>query len=56
MYAEISKGDNPFAKVKGLISDMIARLDEKASPDVTHTEIFVWTKSRGKVLELLRSR
>ena len=36
MYAETSCGDDPFAKVKGLISDMIARLEEKASVDVTH--------------------
>ena len=31
-----SNGDDPFAKVKGLISDMIARLEEKASADATH--------------------
>ena len=36
MYAETSYGDDPFAKVKGLISDMIARLEEKASEDATH--------------------
>ena len=36
MHAETSNGDDPFAKVKGLISDMIARLEEKASEDATH--------------------
>ena len=36
MHAETSYGDDPFAKVKGLISDMIARLEEKASVDATH--------------------
>ena len=36
MYAETSYGDDPFAKVKGLISDMIARLKEKASVDASH--------------------
>ena len=35
MHAETSNGDDPFAKVKGLISDMIARLEEKASEDAT---------------------
>ena len=34
MHAETSNGDDPFAKVKGLISDMIARLEEKASEDL----------------------
>ena len=34
--AEISNDDDPFAKVKGFISDMIARLQEKASADATH--------------------
>ena len=36
MHAETSNGDDPFAKVKGLISDMIARLEEKASADAAH--------------------
>ena len=36
MHAETSNGDDPFAKVKGLISDMVARLEEKASADATH--------------------
>ena len=36
MHGEISNDDDPFAKVKGLISDMIARLEEKASADATH--------------------
>ena len=36
MHAEISNGDDPFAKVKGLISDMITRSEEKASADDTH--------------------
>ena len=31
-----SNDDDPFADVKGLISDMIARLEEKASADATH--------------------
>ena len=34
MHAETSNGDDPFAEVKGLISDMIARLEEKASEDL----------------------
>ena len=34
MHAETSNGDDPFAKVKGLISDMITRLEEKASEDL----------------------
>ena len=33
---ETSNGDDPFAKVKGLISDTIARLEEKASADDAH--------------------
>ena len=36
MHAETSNGDDPFAKVKGLISDMIKRLEEKASADADH--------------------
>merc|ERR1712136_738546 len=36
MHAESSNGDDPFAKVKGLISEMISRLEEKASADATH--------------------
>ena len=36
MHTETSNGDDPFAKVEGLISDMIARLEEKASADATH--------------------
>ena len=35
MHAETSNGDDPFAKVNGSISDMIARLEEKASEDAT---------------------
>ena len=34
MHAETSDGDDPFAKVEGLISDMITRLEEKASEDL----------------------
>ena len=51
MYAKTSKGDDPFAKVKGLINDMIARLDEKASADATHKgeEIAAWTFEVEKV-------
>ena len=33
-----SNGDDSSAKVKGLISDMIARLEEKASADATHKD------------------
>ena len=36
IHAETSNGDDPFAKVKGLISDMIARLEEKAPADANH--------------------
>ena len=36
MHDEISNGDDPFAKVKGLISDMITRSEEKTSADDTH--------------------
>ena len=36
MRAESSNGDDPFAKVKGLISEMISRLEDKASADATH--------------------
>ena len=31
-----SNDDDPFAEVKSLISDMIARLEEKAFADATH--------------------
>ena len=34
MHAETSNGDDPFAKVEGVISDMITRLEEKASEDL----------------------
>ena len=36
IHAETSNGDDPVAKVKGLISDMIKRLEEKASADANH--------------------
>ena len=36
MHAESSNGDDPFAKVKSLISEMIARLEEEASAGATH--------------------
>ena len=36
MYAESSHGDYPFAKVKGLISEMIARQEDEVSADATH--------------------
>ena len=36
MHAESSNGDDPFAKVKSLISEMIARLEEEASTGATH--------------------
>ena len=35
IHADISNGDDSFAKVKGLISDMIKRLEEKASADAS---------------------
>ena len=35
MHAESSNGD-PFAKVKSLISEMIAKLEEEASAGATH--------------------
>ena len=38
MHAETSNDDDPFAKVMGLISDIIARLAEKASADATHND------------------
>ena len=31
-----SNDDDPFVEVKGLISDMIARLEDKASADANH--------------------
>ena len=36
MHVETSNDDDPLAKVKGLISDMITRLEEKTSADATH--------------------
>ena len=36
MHAESSNGDDPFAKVKSLINEMIARLEEEASAVATH--------------------
>ena len=36
MHAESSNGDDPFAKVKSLISEMIARLEEEASAGAAH--------------------
>ena len=36
MHGEISNGDDPFAKVKGFISDMSTKLEEEASADATH--------------------
>ena len=36
MHDEISNDDDSFAKVKGLISDMITTSEEKASADDTH--------------------
>ena len=35
IHAETSNGDDSFAKVKGLTSDMIKRLEEKASADAS---------------------
>ena len=36
IHADISNGDDSFAKVKGLISDMIKRLEEKTPADANH--------------------
>ena len=36
MHVESSNSDDPFAKVKSLISEMIARLEEEASAGATH--------------------
>ena len=36
MHAESSNGDDPFAKVRSLICEMIARLEEEASAVATH--------------------
>ena len=36
IHAEASSGDDPFAKVKGLISGMITRSEEKTSADAKH--------------------
>ena len=36
IHADTSNGDDPVAKVKGLISDMIKRLEEKAPADANH--------------------
>ena len=39
MHAESSNGDHPFAKVKSLISEMIARLEEETSAGATHKDV-----------------
>ena len=36
IHADISNGEDPVAKVKGLISDMTKRLEEKAPADANH--------------------
>ena len=36
IHADISNGEDPVAKVKGLISDMTTRLEEKAPADANH--------------------
>ena len=58
MHAETSNDDDPFAKVKGLISDMIARLEEKASTDANHsaveaTRIFSSTHSETEMMRYM---
>ena len=58
MHAETSNGDDLFAKVKGLISDMIARLEEKASADATHKafeakQIFNSTHSETEMMRYM---
>ena len=40
MHAQIPNGGDPFAKVKGLIGEMIARLKEEASANAFRTCIF----------------
>merc|ERR1712113_684869 len=36
LKSNIKGGDDPFSKVKGLISDMIARLESEADADASH--------------------
>merc|ERR1712014_465174 len=36
MHAGSASGADPFAKVKGLIADMIEKLESEASADATH--------------------
>ena len=54
MHAETSNGDDPFSKVKGLIRDMIARLEEKASEDLylTTSMISFVTRSWPEVMNI----
>ena len=47
IHAEISNGDDLFAKVKGLISDMITRSEQKASADDTHNAISQGVRSQA---------
>ena len=55
MHDEISNGDDPFAKVKGLISDMITRSEEKASADDTRNAIQRPKPSRSTYVNLIPS-
>ena len=55
MHDEISNDYDPLAKVKGLISDMITRLEEKASVDDTHNAIQRSKPSRSTYVHLIPS-
>ena len=55
MHDEISNDYDPFEKVKGLISDMITRSQEKASVDDTHNAIQRSKPSRSTHVHLIPS-
>ena len=50
MHAGTSYGDNPFAKVKGLISEIIARLQEEASADAKGRDVYICEYLYGTVV------